>query len=72
MPVEFLISTRLFIFHLLNFVNHSLCIVDSTCTAKNVHGNVITGGDTCIGPTIDRCSIVCQGLCQEGQNQGTV
>ena len=24
MPVEFLISTRLFIFHLLNFVNHSL------------------------------------------------
>ena len=45
---------------------------DSTCTAKNVHGNIITGGDTCIDPTIDRCSIVCQGLCQEGQNQGTI
>ena len=41
---------------------------DSTCTAKNVYGtcNVITGGD------IDRCSIVCQGFCQEGRNQGTI
>jgi hypothetical protein len=45
---------------------------DSTSTAKNVDGNVITRGDTCIDPTIDRCSIVYQGLCQEGQNQGTV
>ena len=36
---------------------------DSTCTAtcKNVHGNVVTGDD-----------IDWQGLCQEGQNQGTV
>ena len=75
-PMEFLISNRLFIFHLLIFVNHSLYCTCTACTAKNVHGNVtcITGGDTCIDPTctIDRCSIVCQGLCQEGQNQGTI
>merc|ERR1712216_583894 len=32
-------------------------------------GNVITAGDTCIDPNFDSCSIVCQGLCQEGQNQ---
>ena len=37
-------------------------------TAKNVHGNVVTGGN--VDSTID--SIVCQGLCQKGQNQGTV
>ena len=32
-----------------------------TATCKNVHGNFVTGDD-----------IDCQGLCQEGQNQGTV
>ena len=32
-----------------------------TATCKNVHGNVVTGDD-----------IDWQGLCQEGQNQGTV
>ena len=40
---------------------HTTSQAISTATCKNVHGNFVTGDD-----------IDCQGLCQEGQNQGTV